>query len=60
MIFTLTVLKLYCFSYKGGCGVHIWRCLREVLTWAMDKKCIGLLVMFISNVGLLASDLIQK
>ena len=26
-----------CFSYKGGCGVHVSRHMKEWLAWAIDK-----------------------
>ena len=27
-----------CFSYKGGCGVHVSKRLKEELAWAIDKR----------------------
>ena len=27
-----------CFIYEGGCGIHVSRCLKEELAWAIDKR----------------------
>ena len=29
--------KTKCFSYEGGCGIHILRQSKEVLAWTMNK-----------------------
>ena len=44
--------KTDCLSYKGGFGVGISRCLKEIMAWAIDKQLHLIIVMLLLKTAL--------